>query len=384
MNSRERVLLSLRHKEPDRVPFDLCGASVTGIHIKAYKNLLNYLDLGIKKEIKLILLHSQSASVDENVLKKLKVDVRGIYPNLPIRWKVSIKEDDNYTYYKDGWGIIRRMPKNKGLYYDFTMFPLCNVNTGNLEKYPWPNPTNPVIFQGLKEKAIRLKKETDAALVVGRPFGNGILNMGAWLEGYENWFCDLISNPRRVNKIMDKILELKIKYWDMMLTEIGDYVDIIVELDDLGTQDGLFISPKMYRKYVKPRQKELFNFIKQKAPVYIFFHTDGAIRDLIPDLIEVGIDILNPVQIGLPKMNAKVLKKEFGKYLSFWGGGVDTQNTLPHGTPQEVKDEVKRRIQDLSPQGGFIFAAVHTIQADVSPENFMVMWEALQEYGVYS
>ena len=384
MNSRERVLLSLRHKEPDRVPFDLGGASVTGIHIKAYKNLLNYLDLGIKKGIKIILLHSQSVSVDENVLKKLKVDVRGIYPNLPIRWKVSIKEDDNYTYYKDGWGIIRRMPKNKGLYYDFIVFPLCNVNTGNLEKYPWPNPTNPVIFQGLKEKAIRLKKETDAALVVGRPFGNGILNMGAWLEGYENWFCNLISNPKRVNKIMDKILELKIKYWDMMLTEIGDYVDIIVELDDLGTQDGLFISPKIYRKYVKPRQKELFNFIKQKAPVYIFFHTDGAIRDLIPDLIEVGIDILNPVQIGLPKMDAKVLKKEFGKYLSFWGGGVDTQNTLPHGTPQEVKDEVKRRIQDLSPQGGFIFAAVHTIQTDVSPENFMAMWEALQEYGVYS
>ena len=382
MNSRKRVLLSLEHKEPDRVPFDLGGASVTGISIKAYKNLLNY--LGIKKKIEIILLSAQRARVDESVLKKLKVDVRGIHPNLPIKWKVSTKEDDNYTYYKDGWGIIRRMPKIKGLHYSFTVFPLSNVNTSDLEKYPWPDPTNPAIFQGLKEKAFRLNKETDAALVVARPFGNGILNMGAWLEGYENWFRDLILNPKRINKIMDKILELKIKYWDRILTEIGDYVDIIVELDDLGTQNSLLISPKIYRKYVKPRQKELFNSIKQKAPVYIFFHSDGAIRDLIPDLIEVGIDILNPVQIGLPKMDAKELKKEFGKYLSFWGGGVDTQHTLPHGTPQEVKDEVKRRIQDLSPQGGFIFAAVHSIQADVPPENFMAMWEALQEYGFYS
>jgi len=384
MNSRDRVLLSLKHKEPDRVPFDLSGASVTGITIKAYKKLLNYLGLDNKKKIEIILLHSQSVSVEENVLKKLKVDVRGIHPNLPIRWKVHTKEDDHYIYYKDGWGIIRRMPKKNGLYYDSTEFPLSNVNTGDLEKYSWPNPANPLIFQGLKEKALKLKKETDAALVIGRPFGNGILNMGAWLEGYENWFCDLISNPKRVNKIMDKILELKIKYWDRILTEIGDYVDIIVEIDDLGTQNSLLVSPKIYRKYVKPRQKELFNFIKQKTPVYIFFHTDGAIYDLIPDLIEVGIDILNPVQIGLPKMDAKLLKKEFGKYLSFWGGGVDTQKTLPYGTPQEIKDEVKRRIQDLSPQGGFIFSAVHAIQADVPPENFMTMWEALQEYGVYS
>ena len=382
MNSRERVLCTLDHKEPDRVPFDLSSTGSTEIALKAYRNLLNY--LGIKKKVETLTLVAQRACVDEIVLKKMNVDTRGIHPNVPIQWKVKTKEDDHYTYYKDGWGIIRKMPKIRGLYYDFAVSPLFNANIDDIEKYPWPNPTDAGIFRGLKEKVFRLYKATDAALVVGRTFGNGILTMGGWLEGYENWFCDLISNPKRVNKIMNKILELKMKYWDRMLTEIGDYVDIVVEYDDLGAQDSLLISPELYRKYIKPRQKELFDFIKKKSPVYIFFHSDGAVYDLIPDLIEVGIDILNPVQIGLPKMDARVLKKEFGNYLTFWGGGVDTQHTLPHGTPKEVKYEVKRRIQDLSPRGGFIFATVHAIQADVPPENIMAMWEALQEYGVYN
>ena len=381
MNSRERVLCALDHKEPDRIPFDISSTGSTEIALKAYRNLLSY--LGIKKKVEILTLVAQRAYVDETILKKLNVDTRGIHPNVPMQWKVKTKEDDLYTYIEDGWGIIRKMPKIGGLYYDIAVSPLSNVNTDAIEKYPWPNPTDPVIFQGLKEKAIRLYKETDASLIVGRTFGNGILTMGGWLEGYENWFCDLISNPKRVNKIMDKVLELKMKYWNRMLNEIGDYVDVVVEYDDLGTQDSLLISPELYRKYVKPRQKELFDFIKRKSSVYVFFHSDGAIYDLIPDLIEVGIDILNPIQIGLLKMSGPVLKKEFGKYLSFWGGGIDTQHTLPNGTTQEVKDEVKRRIQDLSPGGGFVFATVHAIQADVPPENIMAMWEALRENGMY-
>jgi len=381
MNSRERVLCALEHKEADRIPLDFSSTGSTEIALKAYRNLLNY--LGFKREVEILTLDAQRAYVEETILKKINVDTRGIHPNVPIHWKVESKEDDNYTYYKDGWGIIRKMPKTGGLYYDISVSPLSNIDTDEIEKYPWPDPTNPVIFQGLKEKAHRLYKETNAALVVGRTFGNGILTMGGWLEGYENWFCDLISNPKRVNKIMDKILELKIKYWNRMLNEIGNYVDIVVEYDDLGTQDSLLISPELYRKYIKPRQKELFDFIKRKFSVYIFFHSDGAIYDLIPDLIEVGIDILNPVQIGLPKMDAKLLKKEFGKYLTFWGGGIDTQHTLPNGTVKEIKDEVKRRIQDFSHSGGFIFATVHAIQADVPPENIIAMWEALQENGMY-
>ncbi len=382
MNSKERVLCALKHKEPDRLPFDIGSTGSTEISSIAYKNLLNY--LGLERGIEILTLVAQRACVDEDILKKLNVDTRGIHPNVPIQWKVDTKEDDQYHYYTDGWGITRKMPKDEGLYYDIVEHPLSDIPTNAIKKYSWPNPTDPLIFQGLKQKTLRLCKETDAALVVGRTFGNGILTMGAWLEGYENWFCDLISNPKRVNIIMDKILELKMKYWDKALDEIGNYIDVVVEYDDLGTQNNLLISPELYREYVKPRQKQLFNFIKEKkSSVFIFFHSDGVIYDLLPDLIEVGIDILNPVQIGLSKMDAHTLKKEFGKYLTFWGGGIDTQHTLPNGTTQEVKDEVKRRIQDLSPCGGFIFATVHAIQADVPPENIMAMWEALQENGMY-
>lgn len=382
MNSRERLLCTLNHKEPDRVPFDFSSTGASEIALRAYKNLLSY--LGIKKEVKTLSFFAQRACVDEAILKKLKVDTRGIYTNVPIQWKVNTEEDDNYTYYKDGWGITRKMPKKEGLYYDIVSYPLSNIPTNAIAKYSWPNPTDPLIFGDLKEKTLKLYKETDAALVVGRTIGNGIFNMGAWLEGYENWFCNLISDPSRVNIIMDKILELKMKYWDKVFHEIGDYIDVVVEYDDLGTQTSLLISPELYRQYVKPRQKQLFDFIKKrKSSVFILFHSDGAMFDLIPDLIEVGIDILNPIQIGLPKMDAQILKKEFGKYLTFWGGGINTQHTLPKGTVHEVKDEVKRRIQDLSSGGGFVFATVHAIQADVPPENIMAMWEALRENGMY-
>lgn len=381
MTSRERVLVSLQHKEPDRIPFDFNGTGATGISLKAYRNLLSY--LGLKSKISILDFLAQRAAVDEILLQRLKVDTRGIYPNVPTQWKVTLKEDDKYTYYKDGWGITRRKPKTEGLYYDIIEHPLSNIITPDVEKYPWPDPTNPVIFQGIKEETIKLYRETEKFLVLGRTFGNGIFTMGAWLEGFEKWFCDLISEPKRVNKIMDKVLELKIKYWEKILTEIGNYINAVVEYDDLGTQQGLLISPQLYRKYVKPRQKELFSFIKKKSSVYIFFHTDGSVYDIIPDLIEIGVDILNPIQIGIVKMNARVLKREFGNYLTFWGGGVDTQKTLPYGTPQQVKDEVKRRIKDLSPGGGFIFASVHCIQGDVPPENIMAMWEALQENSVY-
>lgn len=381
MTSRERVLISLQHKEPDCVPFDFNSTGATGISLKAYKNLLNHLVL--KSKVSILDFPAQRASVDEILLQRLKVDTKGIYPNAPIQWKVSVKEDGDYDYYEDGWGIIRRKPKTGGLYYDIIGHPLSNISTPNIERYSWPDPTNSIIFQGVKEKTTRLYTETDKFLVLGRTFANGIFTMGAWLEGFEKWFCDLISEPKRVSKIMDKVLELKIKYWERILAEVGNYINAIVEYDDLGTQQGLLISPQLYRKYVKPRQKELFRFIKKRSPAYIFFHTDGSVYDIIPDLIEIGVDILNPIQIGTAKMDANALKAEFGNYLTFWGGGIDTQKTLPCGTPKQVKDEVKRRIKDLSPGGGFVFASVHSIQADVPPENIMAMWEALQENSVY-
>lgn len=381
LSSRERVMTSLHHKEPDRVPFTLSSTGATEVSIIAYENLLKY--LGLEEKVEILSFNSQRAVVSDYFLKKFNVDTRGIYTYTPLHWKIETFTDNKYDYYKDGWGIVRRKPKTDGFYYDIYKYPMAEINTDNIDKYPWPDPYDPQILKDGRNRAIQMRRETQAALIVGRTFGNGIFTMGSWLEGFEKWFVDLLQDPKRACKIMDKILDLKIQYWDRVLAELGDLIDVVVEYDDLGGQQELLISPRLYRKYVKPRQKKLFNFIKKKAPVSLFFHTDGVVYDIIPDFIEVGVDILNPIQFTLAKMDAKKLKGEFGDSLTFCGAGIDTQHTLPFGSPQQVKDEVRRQIDILAPGGGFIFATVHAVQADVPPENFISMWEALQEYGIY-
>ena len=183
--------------------------------------------------------------------------------------------------------------------------------------------------------------------------------------------------------MLNRIVEYKSQYWQRALQEIGDLVDIIVEADDLATQNSLMLSPNTYRKLIKPHHQRLFRFIKDQASVKIFFHCCGAARPIIGDLIDAGIDILNPIQISAKDMNPFDLKREFGGDLVFWGGGVDTQNILNYGNQQDVKDNVKSNIEALAPGGGFVFAAVHDIQADVPPENITAMWEAWREFGVY-
>lgn len=174
------------------------------------------------------------------------------------------------------------------------------------------------------------------------------------------------------------------RYWEKALSIVGDLVDVVQEGDDYGGQNGLLISPQIWRQVFKPRLKQLFSHIKRHAPhVFVFFHSCGSIYEIIPDLIEVGVDILNPVQVAAANMDTKRLKREFGKDLTFWGGGVDKQKVLPRETPEQVREEVKRRIEDLAVGGGFVFTTVHNIQADVPPENILAMWEALQEFGRY-
>jgi uroporphyrinogen decarboxylase len=204
------------------------------------------------------------------------------------------------------------------------------------------------------------------------------------MRGYENFFCDLAGNRPLAEAFCDKITELKMRYWEKALPLVGDLVDVIQEGDDYGGQNGLQVSPQLWREVFKPRLAQLIPHIKKCAPhVFIFFHSCGSIHEIILDLIEVGVDILNPVQVGATNMDSQQLKKEFGDDLSFWGGGVDTQSVLPNGTPQQVRDEVKRRIDDFAPGGGFVFNTVHNIQADVPPENILAMREALREFGGY-
>jgi uroporphyrinogen decarboxylase len=216
-------------------------------------------------------------------------------------------------------------------------------------------------------------------------YGLGQWDYAHMLCGIEQGLMNLVLKPREMEKLLRKIHEVHMQFWDKGLELVGDNIDIVMHSDDLGIQTGPMMSPEMYRRFVKPLHEEMIRAIKQKAKGDIKFllHSCGSVRSLIPDFIEVGVDILNPVQVSAANMDTGELKKEFGKDLCFCGGGVDTQEILPRGTPEQVRDEVKRRIDDLAPGGGYIFAAVHNIQPDVPPENLQAMVEAFEEHGKY-
>jgi uroporphyrinogen decarboxylase len=216
-------------------------------------------------------------------------------------------------------------------------------------------------------------------------YGLGIFDMATMVHGIEDTLMDMAANPTAMEDLFDRITEFQMRVWTNTLEILGDNVDVCLHSDDLGSQVTSIMSPEMYRRLLKPRHAELFAHIKKsaKADVKLLLHSCGSVRSLIPDLIDTGIDALNPVQVGAAKMDTRELKREFGSELSFWGGGIDTQKILPHGSVSEVKDEVKRRIDDLAPGGGFVFAAVHNIQPDVPPENIHAMWEAFREHCSY-
>ncbi|MBW2369876.1 MAG: hypothetical protein JRH15_18550 [Deltaproteobacteria bacterium] len=251
-----------------------------------------------------------------------------------------------------------------------------------LKSITWPTLGTPERLVNARDVIKQLGEQY--AIVAGDPVG-GVFAQGFRMRGYENFYLDLAANPVFACALMDKFTEIKLQYWDAVLSEIGDLVDVVIFEDDLGEQDRPMISPKMYRELVKPRHTELFSMIKKKTDgkVKVLLHTDGSVYDLIPDIIEAGADIINPVQVSCAKMDSKTLKKDFGKDICFWGGAADSQNVLGSGTPDQVSDEVKRRLDDLAPGGGYVCASIHNIQPDVPPENFVAMWETLKAYGKY-
>jgi len=381
MNARERLLAALNHKEPDKVPFDIGSTPVTGIAKTAYTNLLKYLGMP-EEEVKFFDVIQQIVVPSEAFLQKFEVDVRNVSSNNPSNWKLEINDEGEYYTFRDQWNIKWRMPKNGGFYFDMVEHPLADaLDEEEIEKFEYPDADDPARYEGIREKALEIRNRGYG--VVMTSISAGIFELGGWLRGYANFYADLAGDPGMACKVMDKALEVKMKYWEKVLDIAGDVIDVVQEADDLGSQDRMLISPEMYRKYIKPRHKELFNFIHSKTDAKIFVHSCGCFREVIPDLIEVGVNIINPVQFNVSGMDSESLKKEFGRDLVFWGGGVDTQRILPKGTVQEVKDCVKRQIETLAPGGGFVFNTVHNIQADVPPQNIVAMWETLQEYGKY-
>jgi uroporphyrinogen decarboxylase len=386
VTSYERVKAALEHREGDRIPFDLGGSVLTGINRHAYVKLRRYLGLP-EREVDLVDPMQQLARVEDDLLARLEVDVACVDPDPPSGPTLAKDPVIEGEYWRmvDEWGISWRMPVKGGHYFDMSGQPLKGAETAaDFQFFPWPNPIQEARFATLKARADKAVFGEKKAYILGRQYA-GIWETALWMCGFEKFFADMLVNEDFAHALMRKITELKMAYWEKALETVGDNVLLVSEADDLATQSSLLCSPELYERMVHPYHKELFGFIRKKAKssVHIFYHSCGALKPLIPLLIDEGVDVLNPVQVNASGMDTKVLKREFGRDVTFWGGGVDTQRVLPFGTPAEVRDEVKRRIDDLAPGGGFVFASVHNVQSDVPPENFMAMWEAMREFGIY-
>ncbi|MCD6505677.1 methyltransferase [Candidatus Poribacteria bacterium] len=397
MTSRERVLAALRHKEPDRVPVDLGGMFSTGIMGIAYNRLKSY--LGIKGgRTRMYDLMQQLAEPEREILEIIGADVLPVLIDEPKEWKESTlpdgspcevpiffnpeKEPDGSWVLRDDEGrIVSRMPPG-GYYFDSVYHPLADLRSvEELKGMDFFSPLSRERLDDLHRRVKELYETTDYALMLNG--AGGIYEWAQGLRGWDQFMVDLISDPKFAGALLDELLEANIRRLEQILPVVEGYVQVIQVGDDLGMQDGPQLSPKLYREVVKPRHRELYRYIKDHSSAYLFLHTCGSVYEFIPDFIEMGVDILNPVQVSARDMDTARLKREFGRYITFWGGGCDTQKVLPFGTPEEVREEVRRRISDLAPGGGFVFTQVHNIQADVPPENIMAMYETVREFGRY-
>jgi uroporphyrinogen decarboxylase len=373
MNSRERILTALDHREPDRVPIDIGSCGPTAIHLNAYASLLNV--LGIEEKIELWDVVGQLAKPSESVLEKLGADVRGIRVGGPKNGTRIINENTLI----DPWGTTWHRAESATCYH-ISNYPLRHATLADLKTYPFPDGTDPHRVVGLAERARELRTQTPYA-ILGEVSGH-ILERAQMIRGFDTFLEDLAAQPTFAEELLERILQVECDIISTFLDAVGEYLDVFAFKDDLGMQSGPLISPTMYRKLIKPRHQKLIAAIRRKTRAKIWFHSCGSVYYALRDLIEIGVDILNPVQVAATKMETAALKREFGNYISFWGA-IDTQQVLPFGTPHEVEAEVRRRIRDLAPGGGYVLASVHNIEADVPGENILAMTNAARRWGKY-
>jgi len=383
MLARERVLTALNHEEPDRVPIDLGSTPVTGICRNAYADLLTTLGLP-EREIRIVDMVQQLARVDEDVLEALEVDFRPIRTNRPAGFRLEVRDEGDYESYYDQWGAKLSRPKVGGHYFDYVEWPIKESTLEALERYSWPDPDDPSRYDGLRERARALHEGTPCALVGTCDLGADILGRPQSIRGYAESMLDLAADPDFAEAFLERLTEMAVRAWKHFLNEVGEYLDVAVFGDDLGIQDGPMISPAMYRRLIKPRHARIIETIRARTKAKVFMHSCGAVSEFIPDIIEIGVDILNPIQVSAAGMgDTAELKRRYGEHLTFWGGACDSQRVLPFGTLAEVREETRRRIADLAPGGGFVFAPVHNIQDDVSSEKTLALYRTALEQGRY-
>jgi uroporphyrinogen decarboxylase len=378
LRHRERVTKALNHEEPDRVPIDF-GCIASGINSRAYIRLVKH--LGLQGELSRPELSDPGLSVvpGEEVLKRFDVDTRLLRPLQPGQHYPGWERVDDRSY-RDEWGVLWKRPE-QGHYINVEgPFQRKEITLRDLERHRWPDADDAARVQGLREQAKRLHKETDYAIVLG--LGNAVFSLCQRLRGFTQFLEDLMAEPTLAEGLMEQVTEVHTGMVRSALREAGPYVDAVFFADDMGFQDRPFLRPELYRRTVKKHHRRLVETIKSHTRAKVVMHNDGSLYALLPALIDTGIDALNPVQVSAKDMNTSRLKAEFGQRLCFWGG-IDTHRVLPFQGPVEVVAEVQRRFHDLGPGGGWVLASVHTIQAEVPPENVLAMFEAAHNHAVY-
>lgn len=401
LTSRERVLCALGHEEGDRVPIDFGAFRSSGIHAGTYARLRRHLGLRAIRP-RLYDLMQQLAEPDDDIKERFHADVEQVHQlapsfGIPIdRWKEGVLPDgtpvmvpaafdpvklpDGSREIREGARAIGRMTSG-GLYFDRVHFPAAGAETeADLDRLCEWRTYTAADLEFIRAQAERLRARDRAVLLC---FGGNILEGGQGLMGYQDYMCSVAGNPALVRAIGERLAAMYVANLKLLLPLVDGLVDIIACGDDLGLQRGLQLSLEDYRALIKPYHRKVYGYIREHSRAYLFLHSCGAIADLLPDLIEAGVQIINPVQISARGMEPERLKREFGKHLTFWGGGCDTQAVLPHGTPAEVREEVRRRMRVFKPGGGFVFTQVHNILDMIPPENIEAMYAAAYEAAGY-
>ncbi|MEI6141258.1 MAG: uroporphyrinogen decarboxylase family protein [Mariniphaga sp.] len=411
--SRDRVLAAINHQKPDRVPIDLGATPSSGISAIAYSNLVKH----IGQPDSSVLVYDvvqQLAQPDYHILNRFGVDVLDIgrtFNDQPSDWQptvlangasafypkwfnpTNLSDGSFVTYDDDGKRILSRMPIG-ATFFDQTYFPYVDGYPDSYENLdaemgrimwardahsPWDHAGDSDFWQKLRENTLKLRQTTDKALLV--VCGCNLFEWGTFLRRMDNFLMDLMCDPYNVEKLLDQLVIRHLATLEKVCNAVGDIVDIIRFGDDLGMSSGPFMDAETYRTMFKPRHKMLCDYVKSHSKMHTFIHSCGSISILMPDLIDAGIEIFNPVQTNAWKMEPEFLKKEFGKDVTFWGGGIETVGTLNVGTPAQIREQVLRRLEIFSKDGGFVFNTVHNILPDVPPENIIAMYDAVREFN---
>jgi uroporphyrinogen decarboxylase len=325
----------------------------------------------------------QTAYPDDEIIERFGIDVKMVVAKPPATFKPKTATPRNGRIV-DEWGVVYQ--RNETAHTHFVLeseAPLGRATRKEeIERYPWPDPSDPSRVQGLRAIAEKERRQGFGVVLQTPLFP---MTYTQWVRGLRQFMLDTVLNRPLLEYLMDQIVDIQMEMTRHLLEEVGDYADVLVVGDDLSHQDGLTYSPDMYRKLFRPRHEKMIRFLKNRARgSKLLYHSCGGVEPLLGDLIELGVDAINPVQVGAARMgDTRRLKATYGRDLTFWGG-IDTQRVLPFGKSNEVREEVRRRIEDLVEDGGYVLAAVHNIRPEVEPENICTMFDAALEFGSYS